>query len=178
MYCEICKKNPATIHYTKIVNGHKEERHVCEACANQFTEGGSYAALGLLPDFSMADFVAGFFQQGAQSQPFVQKNMSAYDACPVCGMTAGEFRKLGQVGCSNCYDYFSAYIPALIQRIHGNSRHLGKIPHQEKSELVKAQEINNLRRQLQEAVQLENFELAAQLRDEIRAKEQGGAEQC
>ena len=38
MYCELCKKNIATIHYTKIVNGHKEERHVCEQCASQLKE--------------------------------------------------------------------------------------------------------------------------------------------
>lgn len=175
MYCELCKKNPATIHYTKIINGHKEERHICEVCANQVNEpNGPFPTLGLLPDFSMADFVGGFFQQGAQAQPFVQKNMSAYDACPICGMTAGEFRKLGQVGCSNCYEYFSDYMPGLIQRIHGNSRHIGKIPHRGAAEVVKVQEINRLRQQLQEAVEQEDFEQAAQLRDQIRAMEQGG----
>ena len=111
MYCELCKKNPATIHYTKIVNGHKEERHICEQCANNLKEPiGVFPTLGLMPDFSMADFIGGFYNQENQSQPFVQKNMSAHDACPVCGMTAGEFRKLGRVGCSHCYEYFSEYM--------------------------------------------------------------------
>lgn len=177
MYCELCKKNPATIHYTKIVNGHKEERHVCEQCANHLKEPlGSFPMLGLMPDFNMADFIGGFFNQDNQSQPFVQKNMSAHDACPVCGMTAGEFRRLGRVGCSNCYDYFSDYMPGLIQRIHGNSCHTGKVPVRGEAKLAEKQKVVALRQELQNAIQAEDFERAAQLRDEIKKLEQAGGQ--
>ena len=172
MYCEVCKKNPATIHYTKIVNGHKEERHLCEQCANSLKEpGGVFPTLGLMPDFSMADFIGGFFNQ---DQPFVQKNVSAYDACPVCGMTAGEFRKIGRVGCSNCYSYFEDYMSGLIQRIHGNSHHTGKVPVRGEAKLAEKQKAVMLREELQRAIQEENFERAAELRDEIRNLEQEG----
>ena len=70
MYCEVCKKNPATIHYTKVVNGLKEEKHLCEECAAKLKQNGEFAdfwqldnktKFGLLPDFSMADFIGGFF---------------------------------------------------------------------------------------------------------------------
>ena len=177
MYCEVCKKNPATIHYTKIVNGYKEERHLCEQCANGLKEpGGVFPTLGLMPDFSMADFIGGFFNPESQSQPFVQKNMSANDACPVCGMTAGEFRRLGRVGCSNCYRYFDAYMPGLIQRIHGNSRHTGKVPVRGEAKLAEKQKIVQLRQQLQQAIAEEQFERAAELRDEIRSLEQEGGQ--
>ena len=177
MYCELCKKNPATIHYTKIVNGHKEERHVCEQCANHMKEPvGAFPTLGLMPDFSMADFIGGFFNPESQSQPFVQKNMSANDACPVCGMTAGEFRKLGRVGCSNCYEYFSEYMPNLIKRIHGNSCHTGKVPVRGEAKLAEKQKIVLLREELQRTVQEENFEHAARLRDEIKMLEREGGE--
>ena len=177
MYCEMCKKNPATIHYTKIVNGHKEERHVCEECASHLKEPlGAFPTLGLLPDFSMADFIGGFFNPESQSQPFVQKNMSPQDACPVCGMTAGEFRKLGRVGCSNCYDYFSDVMPGLIQRIHGNSCHTGKVPIRGEARLAEKQKASRLRQELQMAVQAENFERAAELRDEIKKLEEDGGQ--
>ena len=175
MYCELCKKNPATIHYTKIINGHKEERHLCEQCAKHLKEPiGSFPTLGLMPDFSMADFIGGFFNQDNQSQPFVQKNMSSSDACPECGMTAGEFRKLGRVGCSHCYDYFSDYMPGLIQRIHGNSCHTGKVPVRGEAKLAEKQRVVVLRQELQAAIQAEDFERAAQLRDEIKKLEQAG----
>ena len=175
MYCELCKKNPATIHYTKIVNGHKEEHHFCEQCANGIKEpGGVFPTLGLMPDFSMADFIGGFFNPESQSQPFVQKNMSAHDACPVCGMTAGEFRRVGRVGCSNCYRYFADYMPGLIQRIHGNSCHTGKVPVRGEAKLAGKQRIVQLRQELQQAVLEEQFERAAELRDEIRTLEREG----
>ena len=175
MYCELCKKNPATIHYTKIVNGHKEEHHFCEQCANGMKEpGGVFPTLGLMPDFSMADFIGGFFNPESQSQPFVQKNISAHDACPVCGMTAGEFRRVGRVGCSNCYSYFADYMPSLIQRIHGNSCHTGKVPVRGEAKLAGKQRIVQLRQELQQAVLVEQFERAAELRDEIRTLEREG----
>lgn len=176
MYCELCKKNPATIHYTKIVNGYKEERHLCEQCANSLKEpGGGFPTLGLMPDFSMADFIGGFFNPESQSQPFVQKNMTAHDACPMCGMTAGEFRRVGRVGCSNCYSYFAEYMPGLIQRIHGNSRHTGKVPVRGEAKLAEKQKIVQLRQALQQAISEEQFERAAELRDEIRRLEQEGS---
>ena len=175
MYCELCKKNPATIHYTTIVNGYKEERHLCEQCANSLKEpGGGFPTLGLMPDFSMADFIGGFFNPESQSQPFVQKNMTAHDACPMCGMTAGEFRRVGRVGCSNCYSYFAEYMPGLIQRIHGNSRHTGKVPVRGEAKLAEKQKIVQLRQALQQAISEEQFERAAELRDEIRRLEQDG----
>ena len=175
MYCELCKKNPATIHYTKIVNGYKEERHLCEQSANSLKEpGGGFPTLGLMPDFSMADFIGGFFNPESQSQPFVQKNMTAHDACPMCGMTAGEFRRVGRVGCSNCYSYFAEYMPGLIQRIHGNSRHTGKVPVRGEAKLAEKQKIVQLRQALQQAISEEQFERAAELRDEIRRLEQEG----
>ncbi|MBQ5615774.1 MAG: UvrB/UvrC motif-containing protein [Peptococcaceae bacterium] len=175
MYCELCKKNPATIHYTKIVNVYKEERHLCEQCANSLKEpGGGFPTLGLMPDFSMADFIGGFFNPESQSQPFVQKNMTAHDACPMCGMTAGEFRRVGRVGCSNCYSYFAEYMPGLIQRIHGNSRHTGKVPVRGEAKLAEKQKIVQLRQALQQAISEEQFERAAELRDEIRRLEQEG----
>ena len=175
MYCELCKKNPATIHYTKIVNGYKEERHLCEQCANSLKEpGGGFPTLGLMPDFSMADFIGGFFNPESQSQPFVQKNMTAHDACPMCGMTAGEFRRVGRVGCSNCYSYFAEYMPGLIQRIHGNSCHTGKVPVRGEAKLAEKQKIVQLRQALQQAISEEQFERAAELRDEIRRLEQDG----
>ena len=175
MYCELCKKNPATIHYTKIVNGYKEERHLCEQCANSLKEpGGVFPTLGLMPDFSMADFIGGFFNPESQSQPFVQKNMSVHDACTMCGMTSGEFRRVGRVGCSNCYSYFADYMPGLIQRIHGNSRHTGKVPVRGETKLAEKQKAVQLRQELQQAIADEQFERAAELRDEIRRLEQEG----
>ena len=92
----------------------------------------------------------------------------------MCGMTAGEFRRVGRVGCCNCYSYFAEYMPGLIQRIHGNSRHTGKVPVRGEAKLAEKQKIVQLRQALQQAISEEQFERAAELRDEIRRLEQEG----
>ena len=35
MVCQECNQRPATLHFTKIVNGEKEEFHLCEKCAQE-----------------------------------------------------------------------------------------------------------------------------------------------
>ena len=39
MHCQECGKKPATLHFTKIVNGEKTEFHICESCAREKGEG-------------------------------------------------------------------------------------------------------------------------------------------
>lgn len=187
MYCDECKKNPATIHYTKVVNGHKEERHLCEACASKlnmdadmqmpsfpsFKMMSDFPSFGLLPDFSMADFVGGFFNPQDKTEPYVQQVMPNTDACPVCGMTAGEFKKLGRVGCPNCYKHFGEYMPGLLRRIHGTTNHVGKVPAKGEAQLASKHKIEQLRSELKAAINREDFEQAAKLRDEIKNLEKG-----
>ena len=115
MYCEQCQKNAATIHYTKIVNGQKLERHLCEQCAREMKEPMmGLTALGLTPDFSMADFIGSFFYHGMQGTENQQQPLAEGNPCPACGMTVNEFKKLGRVGCGSCYDHFGQYMPGVV----------------------------------------------------------------
>lgn len=187
MYCDECKKNQANIHYTKVINGHKEERHLCEECARKlnldndlqmpsfpsFNMLPDFPSFGMLPDFSMADFVGGFFNPQEKTEPYVQQAMPNNNACPVCGMTAGEFKKLGRVGCQNCYQHFGEYMPSLLRRIHGSTSHVGKAPIRGEAKLAAQVQIERLRNDLKAAVAKEDFELAAKLRDEIKTLENG-----
>ena len=187
MYCDECKKNQANVHYTKVVNGHKEERHLCEECARKlnldadwqmpsfpsFKMMSDFPSFGMLPDFSMADFVGGFFNPQDKTEPYVQAVMPNTNACPVCGMTAGEFKKLGRVGCENCYKHFGEYMPGLLRRIHGSTSHVGKVPIRGEAKLASQHRIETLRARLKDAVNREDFELAAKLRDEIKVVENG-----
>lgn len=185
MYCDECKKNQANIHYTKVVNGHKEERHLCDECAKKlnldqdlkmpsfpsFNMMPDFPSFGVLPDFSMADFVGGFFNPQEKTEPYIQQAMPNSNACPICGMTAGEFKKLGRVGCQNCYQHFGDYMPGLLRRIHGSTTHVGKVPIKGEAQLAAMQKIDNKKEALKDAIAREDFELAAKLRDEIRVLE-------
>ena len=163
MLCESCKQNQATVHLTEIVNDEMSELHLCEACANQKgTQVESH--------FGLTDLLSGLTD--VEKSP--EKGEVSTKACPNCGMTFEDFRRVGRLGCSECYAAFRNSLGSLLKRIHGSTIHLGKGP-------VKAgkpgkgsgkSELAELKRRLERAILFEEFEEAAQLRDQVRQAEQ------
>ena len=90
-------------------------------------------------------------------------------ACEQCGMTYAEFKKCGMLGCAACYQAFREPMTALLQRVHGNTQHAGRIPGGVHSGVSIRMNIDRLKQQLQKAVAAEEYEQAAKLRDAIRA---------
>ena len=161
MLCELCKEAQATVHLTEIVNDQMSELHLCEACANQ--KGAQVES-----HFGLSDLLGGLADFGKTQEP----EEVTTKACPNCGMTYDQFRKVGRLGCSECYATFKRSLSSLLKRIHGSPLHLGKAP----ARLVKATKSKNelveLKRKLERAIEMEEFEEAAQLRDTIRQIEQ------
>ena len=95
--------------------------------------------------------------------------------CPQCNMSFAEFARVGKFGCAGCYDVFGPLIEDNIKKIHGDIIHRGKkykktVGIQQDSEEKKLEdEIIKLTMKQREAVELENYELAAKCRDEIKA---------
>jgi protein arginine kinase activator len=92
--------------------------------------------------------------------------------CGFCGLAFKDFRESGRLGCPHCYSTFETPLRALLRRIHGGTQHMGKVylpPDPSASEMEKR--LETLRRKLQRAVETEDFERAARLRDEIRTLE-------
>jgi len=155
MLCDICHKNIATIHLTEIINDKVVEMHVCQACAKS-------KAQELSDQFSLSDFVGGLADIGEK------KRKEQALKCPTCGLSYAEFKKKGRLGCEGCYKTFRQQLLPLLKKIHSATRHSGKIPlHLEKK--VTAQiKLKELEARLQRAIQLEEYEEAARLRDEIK----------
>ena len=161
MMCGICGKKKATVHLTEIVDEQMSEMHLCEECARQ-------KSVQMEQQFGLADLLAGLADFGKPVSDAEKVDLQ----CPNCGMTYEDFRKFGRLGCSECYEAFKMYLGTLLKRIHGSNQHLGKvpvgIPGIEKKHI---QTLQDLRNQLMQAVQMEDFEKAAQLRDKIREAE-------
>ncbi len=88
--------------------------------------------------------------------------------CPNCGISFGEFRAQGLLGCPHDYTEFRELLTPLIERAQdGGERHLGKRPGQPNEHGKRRVRIRSLERQLEEAVSAEAFEDAARLRDEL-----------
>lgn len=164
MLCDICHKNPATVHLTEIVDNQMTELHLCEECAQE-------KSAQMESQFGLSDLLAGM----AEFTKPQQKEMESLALkCANCGMTYEHFRKIGRLGCGECYNSFRRYLAPLLKRIHGSSQHLGKSPSSApmafKKKIDKI-DLEELRSRLKAAVEAEAFEEAANLRDKIRELE-------
>lgn len=159
MVCENCGSTDAVVHLTQIVNNEMSTHHLCEKCA---AEKGLESA----PETTNMPLMDVIAQMTQETVPDAEPSESE---CSFCGLTFDGFRQTGRLGCPHCYETFSDHLPRLLRRIHGNTKHVGKIylpPDPSASEMEKR--LQGLRRKLERAVQSEDFERAAELRDQIR----------
>ncbi|CAM3586209.1 UvrB/UvrC motif-containing protein [Marinicrinis lubricantis] len=165
MICQECGKRPASLHFTKIVNGEKTEFHLCEVCAREKGDKIPGSSNG----FSIHNLLSGLldYEPSANSFGAAQKPLR----CETCGLTYAQFGKIGRFGCSDCYEYFSSRLDPLFRRIHGTTAHQGKVPARSGGKIKYRREIDQLKQQLQQTIQMEEFEAAAKLRDQIRELE-------
>lgn len=167
MLCQECGKRPASLHFTKIVNGEKTEFHICEACAREKGE----MIPGTSGGFSIHSLLSGLLDIGPSGKSQVASKSTENLQCKECGMTYSQFSKVGRFGCSSCYKYFNDRLDPLFKRVHGNTTHMGKIPVRAGTHIQTKRKIDDLRLQLQQMIMEEEFETAAQLRDQIRELE-------
>ena len=162
LLCQICKQKQAIVHFTRIINGQKVVKYVCEQCARENNE----------IKINLHKLLSGIM--GVDVAKEIQNEPDAAVKCTVCGMTAAEFKKTGMLGCTDCYKTFGKSIELLLKRIHGNAKHHGKIPLKMVKKINEARNLLQLKEELQKCIREENYEQAAVLRDEIREKEKMG----
>jgi len=162
MLCDICGKNEATVHLTEIVNDKMTKLHLCEECAKE--KGAE-----MEEHFGLSDLLAGLADIGATAEPSLIETIK----CRSCGFTYQDFKKTGRLGCGDCYEAFKKQLAPLLKRIHGADRHVGKIPITVGKTIRDTRTLQELKMQMEKAIQTEEFEEAARLRDQIRELEKG-----
>lgn len=159
MVCNVCGKTQATVHLTEIIDDQITELHLCEECAQK--KGAQMES-----HFGLSDLLAGLADMGSQFNSKVKTEVKL--KCPKCGLTYEDFKKVGRLGCGECYNAFREALVPLLKRIHGSTQHFGKSP-KKMAKTVKAKnELQELKEKIQKAVQREEFEEAAKLRDKVR----------
>ena len=158
MLCDVCKCNDAAVFLTQIVDGKMQKVNLCEGCSK---EKGVQDPTG----FALADLLLGI---GAAEE--IEKGGSS-TRCPVCGFTQADFKKTGRLGCSSCYVAFGEGLNSLLKAMHKGTAHVGKLPSRAQKTLVLSDRMKTLTEDLRKAVQEENYETAAALRDEIKQLE-------
>ena len=160
--CDNCGSRPATVNLTQIENNEMFSYHLCEDCAAEKGLETTSEPSGSSP---LPDFLA---QIGDEPKGEGDPDSE----CSFCGLTLAVFRETGRLGCPHCYETFESHLRRLLRRVHGGTKHVGKIylpPDPTVSEMEKRMEA--LRRKLHRAVEAEDFERAAELRDRIRSLE-------
>lgn len=171
MICQECNQRPATLHFTKILNGEKTEIDLCEKCAQ---EKGEMFMINGGPEFTIHSLLAGLLNVSpsfppSQKEAFQQEKVLQ---CESCSLTYSRFVKAGRFGCADCYENFQAQLKPILKRLHsGNWTHSGKIPKRIGGNIHLRKNIENLKQQIRDLITNEEFEKAAEIRDEIRSLE-------
>src|SRR5690625_6059 len=162
MRCNSCSDKEAIMHFTQIVDNEVTTYHLCESCA---------AEKGLEPglaagDQPLTDLMAQLSEVGRDEREVDD------GTCGYCGLELDDFKKSGRLGCSHCYVTFEDHLRRLLRRLHGSTDHVGKVylpP--DPTEAQRRERLAGLKRRLDRAVDREDFERAAVLRDQIRELE-------
>lgn len=164
MLCQNCKKNEATTHIKRVINGEATESHLCKVCAQTLGMDNFFDDFTL----NMPSIFSGFFDDS-----FFALSDAKKERCEKCSSSFDDIIKSGRVGCAQCYEKFYSKLLPSIQRIHGKAVHAGKVPEMT-AEPIKPKEpsvqekITTLEEQMKKAIDEQNFEQAAVLRDEIK----------
>ncbi len=163
MQCEECGNALAKLHLTEIINSTVTERHLCRRCAERrgFQQGIPSGPL------SHATLWAHLMDDTTPTD----NDVLGHTQCTGCGVYFSTFRETGNVGCAQCYTTFGAALKPLLRRLHGEPRHIGKAPKKDESRLAVRRQLLLLHEELGRAVGREEYESAAELRDQIRALE-------
>jgi len=171
MECQKCKQRPATLLFTKVINGEKTEVPLCEKCSQEKSE---LFMINNGSNFSLSSLLAGLLNMDNAFASSKNNSVPSINElyCSQCKLSYSEFTRIGMFGCSHCYQAFSKQLEPILKRLHsGNSVHIGKIPRRIGENISTRREIEDLKVQLKVSIQQEEFEKAAELRDELRALE-------
>ena len=152
----MCKEKPATVYLTQIVGDKVQKLDLCEECAK--AKGVNDTG------FAIADLMLGL---GASQE--LESGSAGVDLkCPRCGFSQADFKKSGRLGCPDCYRTFAEGLSGLLKSMHKGTRHVGKAPEALRQTRDQVDRLKTLQKKLAKAIEDENYESAAALRDEIR----------
>ncbi len=155
MICCNCKEKQATVHLTQIAGEKMQKVDLCEECAKKKGVNEPTA-------FALADLLCGL---GASNE---MEQASGESRCPQCGFSQADFKKAGRLGCAECYKTFAEGLEGLLETMHKGTKHVGKVPYALQQTRELSEKLKQLQKKLDKAVAEENFESAAELRDDIK----------
>ncbi len=168
--CQKCQKKPAVFHYEQNINGKKTECALCADCASEWKhshhtdEEKMFFAMEETPFFGINSLFGSLFS------PLVAEYKGKN--CPLCGSTFEDLRRTGKAGCASCYETFETELRPTLRSIHGTQSHTGRTPASLETATKRKKQIEDLKRKMTIAIETQDFEEAARLRDAIKDLEE------
>ena len=173
MKCDRCGKNEANVHMKNIINGKIIEYNICEECAKK-DEGIGFKELSFKSFATSLMEILHSLENQVPEEKSIKKDEKK---CEKCGMDYSEIKATGYLGCDNCYNTYRDELKSIIRSINGSSKHQGKMPRRFLEKKEKLTEVQKKELELNKAIEEENYERAACLRDEIKSLKQIGKEE-
>ena len=192
MLCQKCNKNIATVFVTTIVNGQNSQMYLCTECAKEFHSSMNpdmqipfpiddiLSKMGINEDVleSWKSWMGDLEEvenkkeikiqaEKKEISDKVEKEEVVDIKCNLCNTTFSEYKKTGKLGCSKCYSNFEEELKPIKEGIYGYSDHIGKFPKDVHKDVEAIREVEELKQQLNIAIEKEEYEQAAELRDRI-----------
>lgn len=167
MKCSRCNNHEANTHITRIINGKKEEMHLCEECAREMRVNEEFD----FEPFSFNNFFGNLLGAGVSAL----NSLAGIERCTSCGSSFNDIVKSGKVGCADCYSKFEDRLSPNIEKIHGKAKHIGKLvtytvdDDTKQDSEPKLSPIDELKAELKNAIKDQRFEDAAVIRDKIKS---------
>ncbi len=170
MICDFCKNNEASIHLIKVTNNTVEKINLCMNCVKNYSFFSSEDFFGdltkVLSKFFEIDIKISNKDDG--DRLFESVSIDDNKKCSFCNIDLNTIKSIGRVGCANCYTEFRDVLNPIVKTIHDSLEHKGRVPVKSSNDVKIEKEIRDLKYQLKEEVTVENFEVAAKLRDTIK----------
>lgn len=171
MLCEKCKKNEAKVNLVTIMNGQKQEIWLCENCIKDIVNIPFFNPIFKNINLSFQGMITEMLSGVESNKNNVDSNKIKELLCTNCGLTYDEFKRLGKLGCANCYEEFRVVLEPRIKSLQAGTRHVGKIPKIKGKQLVRRRKLKDLKEEMQKLITTEEYEKAAIIRDEIKKLE-------
>lgn len=167
MNCENCKNKKATVFYADDTG---RQHSLCIDCAAPLGKIAAYdPSIDQPHSFAPPTTLFSLTKKDIPSH-FATANTDGKEIlCPYCATSLKSASESGRVGCPECYAAFSDY---LFPETLPYEQALGaRMPSSYRSALDRTRSITDLRNRIKTAIECENYELAAELRDKIRKLE-------
>jgi len=164
MLCDNCKKREASVRYEESINGEKKKINLCSVCSKE---------LGILGHNFMDNMFFSFFDEPLN----IGYEKIKEEKCTKCGYTFSDYANTGLLGCDECYNTFENKLAPILKKLHGRSYHIKEEKHiKNDKEFIQngKDDIENLKQELAKAIEKEEYENAAIIRDKIKALQERG----